>query len=699
MAVTGKFGETNIELNNAAEEATLSDLADTMKKAFGSGGKFDPKAVSGLSRGARESSQSLTGLLRSATRGSDSLDDLTDEAKKGKEAFGRFYDDVRYAGRGLRSAFSSKDATEGAKNIIDGMNDMVGAGLDAAASMVKNPYVAAGIKGVKYTLGALSAAAGAAVGAIQGFSDRFKELASVGFIAGEGVGSFSTKILDSGMSFAQFDKLVKESGDDLRAIGGSATQGARQVLRLRKAMMGQEEQFQRLGYDFEELSPLVAEYAGNLARGASEINISDQELINQTASYAKNLRMVSDLTGQSAKQLKEESEAAATEAKNQAYLMELERSGRSGASKTFGDIATTLKQIAPGYDELFKDYNTQYGTAMSTTTGMLQSNNPAMAKVLKEMTDGIANGTINQSNAQDILIQKIKENQAGITSGMDTTARLAQAGVEGTERFGIMNRELNNIFATDLPALKKNLEDAGKNRDELTQGIVTLQKANQAVAQAQNELATALGKAGVDYGVIGAVDAAASAFRSVTRAVREFAGDFSSERVTAAQGAASRVGEGGLMQAAGTRGTTRGGRGGVSNIIRYTDQERQQNADYRALDKLSDAELSDLGLKRTVKNGLFGSDWFGDTVFEKKMARGGIIPNMGPEGMGITAGDGVAEAVVPLPDGRSIPVSMDSKILSEIARKLDLLNQTNGAMLNAMDRGNSLTRQGQLLAS
>jgi len=696
MAVTGKFGDQNIQLDNAAEEATLSDLADTMKKAFGSGGKFDPKSVTGLAKGAKESSQSLSGLLKSATKGSDSLDELSDEAQKSKAAFGRFYEDVKYAGRGLKSAFSSKDATEGAKNVIDGMNDMVGAGLDAAANIVRHPAAKIAIEGVKLTLGALSAAAGASVGAIQEFGENFKELSSMGFIAGEGIGAFNSQVLASGMTFKQFDKLVKESGDDLRNIGGSAAQGARQVMRLRKAMIGQEEQFQRLGYDFDELAPLVAEYAGNLARGASEINISDQQLIDQTAAYAKNLRVVTDLTGMSAKQLKEESEAAATEAKNQAYLMDLERSGRAGASKTFGDVAATLKQIAPGYDELFKDYNTQYGTAMSTTTGMLQSNNPAMAKVLKEMTEGIANGTINQSNAQDILIQKIKENQAGITTGMDTTARLAQAGIEGTERFGIMNRELNNIFATDLPALKKNLEDAAKNRDELTKGVIDIQKANQNIALAQNELAMALGKAGTKLGLIGAVDSAAEAFRNVTRSINGMTGDFSADRMAGAQGAAGRVGEGGLIAPTGTVSTRYAGRAAASTRT-FTEEELKRKADFEALDKLTDAELGDLGLKRSTRGGFLGLG--GETVIEKKMARGGIIPNMGPEGISITAGDGVSEAVVPLSDGRNIPVKLDDGAFRSMAEKLDLLARLNGAMLNEMQRNNNLTRQGQLLAS
>ena len=323
-----------------------------------------------------------------------------------------------------------------------------------------------------------------------------------------------------------------------------------------------------------------------------------------------------------------------------------------------------------------------------------------MAKVLKEMTEGIANGTINQSNAQDILIQKIKENQAGITTGMDTTARLAQAGIEGTERFGIMNRELNNIFATDLPALKKNLEDAAKNRDELTTSVVQLQQANQNVALAQNELAQALGKAGADYGVIGAVNATASAFRSATQTIKEALGEFSGERIAAAN-ALGPIPEGGLMMPTGTRTTARGGRFGQSSAITYSDEEKKSRAQFQAYNKLSDAELADKGLVRHTKtgSGIFGSDYFGDTIIEKKMARGGIIPNMGPEGMSITAGDGVSEAVVPLSDGRNIPVKLDDGAFKGMADKLDLLARLNGAMLNEMQRNNNLTRQGQLLAS
>ena len=84
----------------------------------------------------------------------------------------------------------------------------------------------------------------------------------------------------------------------------------------------------------------------------------------------------------------------------------------------------------------------------------------------------------------------------------------------------------------------------------------------------------------------------------------------------------------------------------------------------------------------------------------QRFALGGIVPDFGPSGRNVIAGDGTAEAIVPLPNGRSIPVSLaNTSMFKDMNDKLDLLARINGAMLESMNKNNSLTRQGLQLAT
>jgi len=72
---------------------------------------------------------------------------------------------------------------------------------------------------------------------------------------------------------------------------------------------------------------------------------------------------------------------------------------------------------------------------------------------------------------------------------------------------------------------------------------------------------------------------------------------------------------------------------------------------------------------------------------------------MDPEGTLVRTAEQQNEAFVPLPDGRAIPVKMDNSAFKDMNDKLDLLARINGAMLESMNKNNSLTRQGLQLAT
>jgi len=110
---------------------------------------------------------------------------------------------------------------------------------------------------------------------------------------------------------------------------------------------------------------------------------------------------------------------------------------------------------------------------------------------------------------------------------------------------------------------------------------------------------------------------------------------------------------------------------------------------------LSDRELAALGVKR--ESGTFGTNYVYTPparALGGPVAKGSeyLVGETGPEKF--TAGqDGM---ITPL---KPVPVTISGAAFKDMNERLDLLARINGAMLNAMERNNSLTRQGQMLSS
>lgn len=686
MAVTGNFGTEQITLNNAAEEATLRDILDVLSNATGGGRIFDNTAARQLSNSTRQASGGILGMLGAAYRTEDGLDRLTKSQHEARGALNSFTTSLYSNMKSFLRGVTSGDLSQATQGVFDTIQNTIKGGLDTLQKSTKNPFIDVLAEIGKVGTDAVVGGAAYLEQNVREFSNKFDELSNVGFLAGEGINEFRYNLNKAGMSFIEFEGLVKNNGDALRTLGGSTTQGARQIIKLRSAMVGQEEQFYRLGYNFTELSPLLADYTATLERGVGTITMSDQELIAGTLKYAANLKLITDLTGKSADQMKTESEEAARNAKNQSYLMELETSGRAGASEAFGQISSTLRSIAPGFEDLFQDYNTRFGVAMGETTGLLEANNPGMRKVLMEMKEGIAAGTVTPENARQALIESMKRNGAEIEQGLRQSASLAEAGVEGFEGIGTFNVKLAEIRKLNLQEALDNLEAARTNKDAGTQSMVGLKTATDQFSQAIDSLKLSMVEA---FGTT-----LVSAVEFASTKLRDF-GNYISDNFTT-------LGKTEQYNKAISKFPVQSGQeitptsapvafGGGAPIPGMEGYEQSQL--YKSLNKFTDEELAERGWKRTGGMGMVPLSF-------QKMAKGGIIPNMGPEGMPIRAGDGVAEAVVPLPDGRSIPVTMrDNQAFKDMSSKLDLMTSINRAMLDAMEENNRLVKQGNNLIS
>lgn len=175
--------------------------------------------------------------------------------------------------------------------------------------------------------GPLGMAIGGAVKIISRVAQQFTEQADaqnqfvtqmyqMGAVSGQNSETLTDMARAAGYSAEELDKMgpiFKAAGEGLTTLGGTTGQGAEALGKLLKAANENERAFYRIGYSLEELQETQGQYL-ELQR-QSGINLQQRgfdeaKLAKDSLNYAKNLRMLSDLTGKSAETLQAEQQAA-----------------------------------------------------------------------------------------------------------------------------------------------------------------------------------------------------------------------------------------------------------------------------------------------------------------------------------------------------------------------------------------------------
>lgn len=175
--------------------------------------------------------------------------------------------------------------------------------------------------------GPLGMAIGGAVKAITAIGQVFTEQADaqnafvtqmyqMGAVSGQSSEELTDMARAAGYAAEDLDKMApifKAAGQGLTTLGGTTGEGTKACGALLKAANENERAFYRIGYSLEELQETQGQYL-ELQR-QSGINLQQRgfdeaKLAKDSLNYAKNLRMLSDLTGKSAETLQAEQQAA-----------------------------------------------------------------------------------------------------------------------------------------------------------------------------------------------------------------------------------------------------------------------------------------------------------------------------------------------------------------------------------------------------
>ena len=578
--------------------------------------------------------------------------------------------------RGLQAGASATELASGIMNMgIDvaasGMH-LLGTGLESAGAAVTTfaPgwYKAAGV--LLTGLGFLAEAAGETGGKLLKFGveilskevdktiKSFNTISATGATFATGLTGMRDAAGESGLTVEQFSTVLSANSSNIAMAGLGYTDTLKKLAGVQsifaKGTNSTRLQLQKLGYSFEEQASLTLETMSDMRRGGLLRGASNDQIAQQTKEYAENLRVISAITGEDAKAKMAQARTAMQNSAVQSKLLEMQKNNPEAYKKLQAQLAVMPEEMQKAYIQKIA-----LGNVVDPVSASLMSQLPAMEQALNSYQNVLEDSSKNAEYATDDAAKQNAILGQALTGQMKNFSVYGQVSAAGISGMGSdLDKFIASVFnktsGLDPETAKKARAgvDAQKNAsDTLTIGM------NVAAGAAQ-DLALKLQKE-----ILPLLDSYATVTEKILTSFKKYLGEAGVNNTKAAPHGAGLNGGGAIIP---NNETTRGFYGGLvpdetgKFLVRPKEEKKEE----------------------PVNANPWGAAYPG---VGKAYANGGIAS--GPVS-GFSAELHGTEAVVPLPDGKSIPVKLDSSSLNAaMQEQTGLLH----SILASMVKGNHLT--------
>ena len=658
--------------------------------------------------------------------------------------------------KGLQSGASANSLATG---ILRGGVDIAASGFKTIAtgtqafgtalSNAKNPLVAF-TGGLIAGVGAVGSAAAEAARQLTQFAvtilstevDRtvtaFQKVTQVGAGFTEGMTGMRNAAGNAYVTLEEFSNVLVRQADNI-AKAGLGFEGALQRASGVQNIFAQNnsqvrDQLLRLGFGFEEQGDLIFETMSDMRRGGLLQRSSDSEIAEQTQKYAENLRAIAGITGEDARKRMDDARGQMQNMAVQQKILEMQKSNPAAYQKLQGQLAAMPKEMQKGYLEFVT-----MGSVIDKTTNVAMAQIPAIRGAYQAQLAVLNDSTADQKMAVDEtmrqrgLVSKNMEETIGVTGQIGRAALAGVGGVVGDVanfQAGLYNSVAGQTDETGK-RVRSGLDNQMTSTDQLTTELMGAAHAAQDMKIIiQDELLGVLG----DYAEV--TKKALELFRSMISEITGRSPQTAEETKLDTDKQSLRqmqdnAGQNWLGRLTGVGDTdeieslkkeianqkVEMGRKSLANDILKRNQQsalaqiqRSANSEkYGDVAKIfsNDVPLSEeqrkaaelTGYERFIAGEKLGGTGRADlsNYVEKPYAMGGVAK--GPVS-GYSATLHGTEAVVPLPNGESIPVTMktptssgeaQTQMIDVLQNQLSELRQQTALtydMLKSMDKGN-----------
>ena len=684
-----KFSKSDL----AGASKSVDDFADNVRKGRDQYKNMGP-VLKGLREAMEDGVEEMEGLnkqiedydekLKELSKGTDEYNKVTkernaaDEKRKNLDtlqanAKQQYTHHIKKASLAIAGAGIGEALTNAALAYYRGTKEMVKVAIEGFQSGANSIDLATGIMAARMTrnsetLTSVLDAAGAAAGAefatklasatekerldlaktyvrtvstqLKQTSDGYNSVAKAGILAVGGMTGLGKQATDAGVRVQDWSKALSSSSEILKQTGlsyGAATKVlATSSKELRKSGLGLELR----GLGFEEVAEQT-ELAAETMRRMSTAGYSQEQiqknLSAETVKYAKGLKVLSAITEGDAKAKLEAARMASLDAAVKSKLKTPEEQAKFEAL-----LAQLPKELHAGAMDMIA-----YGATTDKAFNIAMAQNAELGTLMKSSATGIFDASVGLDEYnQRVFEGRQRAGETAATSG--TIQRIAAAERATGERLGgelqtSMIRDREFTKGKTYKEVQAEVDKAAKPTDKLTTETNRLAEASNTAAVAlEDKLAPAM--LGFAEKLNEEIAKIKSPLDMLMAASKISAGEAKPKELSAVETAGSAVGGAAIGAALGTVLLP-----GIGTMIGA---------------KLGAVGGAVIGPKvyelvKTFKDEVSGvKDAVGDVPKKKT---GGIVDMPATGGLAELHG---TEAVVPLPDGKTIPVSLDLSSLA-----------------------------------
>ena len=538
--------------------------------------------------------------------------------------------------KGAQTAAKGVGAVGAAMSMIPGPVGMVGTALSALAPIFGGVSEAVS-KLAKDGFGLMTEQAKKMIG-------NFDKLNQSGMFAAGGLTEMRNMAGKTGLTLDQFTKVTTQSADKLITIGGTVAGGAKKMAET-VGNFGDttKRQLMNLGYSFEDMAEGTADYMESMKLAGQLDKMTTQEQAQGAKDYLVNQRLLTSITGEEAKAAQKRAKDAANQAAVQAKLSSMDKDSRL-------KYEALVKAAGPGnqkaVEQLFL-FGSVTGDAAVALSGM-----PSMMKYLQEGVAGVGNSAVTADQQTDALRENQQKYGAAIGkeakqlgAAMGTASSAVGAHTEVANQASAGQQFAARALGASAEEQRKTASDAADTQDAATDSLNKARVSAQTLAVGLEEMVI---KALPAFGKI--TNVILDSYKDVFDAIRETLG---------------------LKKGTPTQEIDKG-----QSQVAATDAEYQKTMEGATI-------FQRMGFGRTqeqeaaflkqyeAQQGLARARSGGAAETRPSAAIGGVLEG---SKRGFDATLHGVEAVVPLPENRSIPVELSG--LNQLLNQNPLNNNT-----------------------
>lgn len=336
---------------------------------------------------------------------------------------------------------------------------------DAAWDIGKNFGLLGGvIGGAARALGFFASGMFKAVDSVVQFRDETSRFAGVIPTTLSGIQELGSNARFSGEEIMKLSKTMSGFGTNILSLGGSAGEGALKFMQISAVTDEVRRKFGRLGVDQDRLNELQGMYIqmqGVSGKALENRTKTEGQLQRESLAYAKNLIIMSDLTGQTAEQMQQEREIVKAEFEEQVKIrqenIQIQRLRAAGDHAA----ADAIKKEQDNRTALIQTMTDTYGREVGSQFGRL-----ARTGVYDEFTSGLATLGISATEVSNV-VKTSGDIQADSFRQAQKFGDLQSAMVERVgQSFQFMGEESARSLLASTEAIARGNQYFGKNLEE-----------------------------------------------------------------------------------------------------------------------------------------------------------------------------------------------------------------------------------------